>query len=94
MASTTQLETGRRPERPSMAVVEAVAAEAGVDPTELDRPLHDVIDPDALNRLVDSYAGRPGASPFEVSFSYYGYAVTVSSTGAVWVGGDAATGPP
>lgn len=77
-----------------MAVVEAVAAEAGLDPVELDRPLNDVIDPEALDRLVDSYADRPGASPFEVSFSYYGHEVTVSSGGLVRVTGDAVTLSP
>ena len=94
MATTMTFEVGRSAETPSFAVVEAVAAEEGIDPVELRRPLHEVIDPDALDRLVDSYADRPGAVPFEVSFSYYGHAVTVSSGGTVRVDGEAASRSP
>ncbi|WP_226007990.1 HalOD1 output domain-containing protein [Natrinema salinisoli] len=38
---------------PSLAVVEAVAAKNGVDPTDLECRLADVIDPIALDKLFE-----------------------------------------
>lgn len=94
MATVSRVETRQTSAAPSIAVVEAVAAREGVDPVELDRPLNDVLDPDALDRLVRSYDAQPGASPFEVSFTYYGYSVTVSSSGTVRVDGSDTTRTP
>lgn len=69
-------------EAPSLLVVEAVARREGVDPTELETRLNDVVDPDALDRLFgdgrDAPAGR-------VELRYCGYDVTVSSDGRVAV---------
>ncbi|MFC6811717.1 HalOD1 output domain-containing protein [Natrialbaceae archaeon GCM10025810] len=66
---------------PSQAVVEAVADAEGVAPRDLCppeyEPLHDVIDPEALNSLFAAKGNgspRPGGS---VSFSYCDYRVTV-----------------
>lgn len=56
--------------RPSVAVIEAVAREAGVDPLTLP-PLYDTIDPDSLDRLV------PLDGTGELVFRYHGYEVTV-----------------
>lgn len=60
----------------STAVVEAVAEAEGVSPTEMETPLQQVIDPEALNELF-----RPGRSSpddeFRVSFTYFGYEITV-----------------
>lgn len=42
---------------PSEVIVEAVAAAAGVDPTDLP-PLYDFVDPDALDSLFDTSRGR------------------------------------
>lgn len=56
---------------PSEAVVMAVAERKGVGPTEVP-PLHDVIDPDALD---DVFRGRRSG---RVTFEYAGYEVTVS----------------
>lgn len=43
------------PDEPlDVAIVYAIAATKGVSPTELDRPLNDVVDADALRRLFDS----------------------------------------
>ena len=63
----------------SVAVVEAVAEREAIDPLELERPLHDVVDTDALERLfpVDG-AGGPGSDGY-VSFVYEGRLVRVSS---------------
>jgi hypothetical protein len=61
---------------PSEAVVAAVAANEGVSETELERPLFEVVDPDALDSLFRWGTGR-------VTFEYLGYEVTVESGGAV-----------
>lgn len=80
---------------PSTAVVETVAAVRGVDPMELD-PLYEVVDPQALDRLV---APRPPRRTGDctVVFTYFDHEVTVRSPGIVRVrpledvGGDADT---
>lgn len=60
----------------SVAVCLSVAEAEGVDPVELDLPLSDVIDPDALDRLFLEESGQ-------VSFEYHDYEVTVSGDGSV-----------
>lgn len=68
----------------TIAVIEAVAAEAECDPDEL-TPLYDVIDPDALERFFE--AGTDGESPERrVVFEYDGHEVAVSGDGAIEVG--------
>ena len=66
----------------STRVIEAVAATDGRSPTELEAPLSDVIDPDALNTLFDS---SDGVSQGELTFSYCGHAVTVHADGRVQI---------
>lgn len=63
----------------SIDVVEAVATVAGVDSTTLETPLYDVVDADALDRLVD------GKLDGNVQFQYLGYRVIVEGDGAVSV---------
>lgn len=73
----------------AVAVVEAVAERAGVDATDLDRPLYDVIDPDALEALFPRDAsGRPGCRG-HVSFAYGDVQVEVTSDRQVRVVGPA-----
>lgn len=63
----------------SHAVLTAVADAEGVDPIDLDRPLYEAIDPDALDSLF-----RPDGTPRtdgRVRFSYYGYEITVHADG-------------
>lgn len=69
--------------RASAAVLEAVAAEEGCKPTDLDVPLYERVDPEALDALV--------SSPIEghISFVYHGYKLTVNGSGTVWVEGRA-----
>lgn len=67
---------------PSHAVVEAVAVREGLDIFELDVPLFDSIDPDALDSLLGARGNREGSS-VRVQFRYYGYDVTATSTGDV-----------
>ena len=61
-----------------LRVVQRVAKRKGIEPADLDRPLHDAVDPDALNRLF-RLTGAPGS----VTFQYCGHDVTVDSTGDV-----------
>ncbi|MFC7230203.1 HalOD1 output domain-containing protein [Saliphagus sp. GCM10025308] len=70
---------------PVTAVVELVADREGTDPMELQPPLYDVIDPEALNALfAPTSRGRPRESG-QVSFEYLGYDVTVRGNGDVSV---------
>lgn len=69
----------------SERVVEAVAREVGVEPTELDS-LYETLDPDALNALFAERPGRSQRSAVRVTFEYVGHPVTVSEDGAVEVG--------
>lgn len=70
---------GMDPEVLQRAVVEAVAAAAGVEPTDLD-PLYGAVDPDALSRLFWDSGGLR-----DVSFAYAGYHVRVFADGEVVV---------
>jgi len=77
-AVETRYSTG---ESPSEAVIRALAATKGVEPTELDL-LYDFIDPEAL----DSLLGGPvlgDESQTVVAFSATGFRVVVSSDGHV-----------
>lgn len=65
---------------PSTAVVEAVADEEGVEPALLSPPLYEVIDPEALNSLVDG-AGEE----FRLQFGYAGHLVRIDADGTVRV---------
>lgn len=62
----------------------AVADAKGVSPLEL-RPLAEVIDPDALERLVASMGGVTDGSAGTVEFTYSGYRVAVAGDGDVEV---------
>jgi len=70
----------------STKVCTEIAAREGVDPLQLDRPLYDVIDVGALERLVETGQRRDGGG-FEVEFTYYGYDVVVDGSGEVTVSG-------
>lgn len=66
----------------SLRVVEAVADERGVEPTELE-PLYGSVDPDGLDSLfpADDGAGdRPGP---QLSFTFAEQRVRVSSDGSI-----------
>lgn len=66
----------------SIKVVRGVAAHEGIDPTDLEPPLHAVIDTDALDALfrpVDG-AGEPAAA---IEFTYRGKLIRVDSGGHV-----------
>ncbi|SIR65578.1 HalOD1 output domain-containing protein [Natronorubrum thiooxidans] len=61
--------------RPSMAVVDLVAAVTDTDPLAL-APLYDAIDPDALDSLC-----TPDACVSSLEFEYEGYTVVVEQSG-------------
>ncbi len=61
----------------SRAVIEAVATEMNIHPTELSEPLYDVLNPDALDVLFVNNDGSGG----EVTFNYCGYSITVTAEG-------------
>lgn len=58
----------------SLSIVRTIADREGVDPTELP-PLYEVIDPDALDGLVDRNTG----DRIVVRFTYSGHVVTVET---------------
>ena len=66
---------------PSQKVIAEVARQTDVAPTDLP-PLHEVINPDALDTLFQS---TPNAGRMEgtISFEYSGYEVTVHGDGYV-----------
>lgn len=68
----------------SLSVVDAVAAETGVEPADLDRIVADVVDPVALDRVFESTPGRERTAGC-VEFPFCGYAIPVSADGIVTV---------
>ena len=70
---------------PSVAVVEAVAAEEDVPQEELDCILADVIDPGALDTLFTPKANDSHDTPSRIQFGYCGYTVTVRTSGEIVV---------
>ena len=67
----------------SLSVVSAVASREGVEPLDLATPLYDAIDPEGLDRLVESATADGRRSSPLVTFSYYGYDVAVDADGSV-----------
>ena len=68
---------------PSLTVVETIAEREGVPAEELQPPLHDAVDADALDALVRS-ASRD-RERLTIEFSYCGYTVRVTGDGEVSV---------
>lgn len=71
--------------RPSIAVVEAVAAKEGTRPRDLECLLADTIDPVALDTLFHPTPGDRERTEGHVRFRYCGYLVTVRSDRTVEV---------
>lgn len=61
----------------SAAVVAVVARDRGVEPTDLP-PLHDAIDPDALEVVVET--GNADSTVFFVEFEFADRIVTIEGT--------------
>jgi hypothetical protein len=67
------------PDSVAVSVVEAVASAAGTDPLSMEPKLYDVVDADALERLISE------GSLTRVTFEYDGYEVVVEGDGSVSV---------
>lgn len=70
---------------PSTVVIEAVAEHEGLDPLDLEHPLYEVIDTDALDALIGNDASGQAPSDTAIQFTYNGCRVKVSSDGSVEV---------
>jgi hypothetical protein len=70
---------------PSTAVIEAIAEYQDVDPTDLDHPLFEVIDPDGLDSLIGHNGSNHAMYETTVEFNYDDCRVQVSSAGSVAV---------
>lgn len=68
------------PKTPTNAVVETVAERTGRSVSDLP-PIYDVIDGDALNQLLA--AARENDATVTVQFTYAGFRVLVTESGAV-----------
>lgn len=68
---------------PSAAVVTAVANELDTDPEELETPLHDFVEPDALDALFAPTHKGVARANGRVTFSMHDCSVTVDSGGEV-----------
>ena len=80
-------------ESTSDAVIQKIAVADGVDPIEVHPPLHDAINPDALNAIfTPRHDGTPWMTGY-VTFRWGQYQVTVHSDGEIQVGEWAETGP-
>lgn len=71
------------PDTLSTAVVEAVAAKEGIDSTDVDQPLGEVVDSDALDSLFEPPGIAGSRTRGTVTFSFGGYDVLVYSDGRV-----------
>lgn len=67
------------------AVLEAVSDQADTDVLDLAVPLYDAVDPDALESFYAAAADSGQMNSMSVSFTYYGYDVTVTGAGEVTI---------
>jgi hypothetical protein len=66
---------------PTPKMVDAVAEAEDVDPATLDPPLAEVVDPDALETLIED----PTISDLEARFAYRGHDIIIDDRGQVQV---------
>ncbi|MEY7851462.1 HalOD1 output domain-containing protein [Natrarchaeobius sp. A-rgal3] len=81
---------------PSYRVVETVARKEGVSPTELSPPLFSVVDPDALDSLVQA-GSDSNPEEVEIEFTYLDYVVQIRNDPTVSISvrdGDASMDNP
>jgi hypothetical protein len=69
--------SGREPESLTAEVLAAVAEREGVEPIDLEPPLHDVVDPDALEALFADAIDGTAREDVSVEFTYRGHRVLV-----------------
>jgi len=68
---------------PSTAIVSEIARLEGMEPTEIEPPLYEVLDPDALDALFTSTGAQPPREGGYVLFTYRDYEVTVYGSGRI-----------
>jgi hypothetical protein len=71
--------------RYSVQIVRRVADKEDVRPTELDCQLADVIDPEALDQLMQSLGENDSTPTGVLTFEFCGYTVRVSAAGDITV---------
>ena len=74
---------GKHDPSPLTAIVEAVASAEGVSPADLD-PLHEIIDLEAIDRLLTN-SSRTSSHPIFIEFSVDEWNVFVRSDGVIRV---------
>lgn len=74
---------------PSIAVVETMAEVHGVEPTELDVTLYDIVDPDALDAIF--LGGTVG--DISVRLQVGRHLVTIRGDGSIQIEADSPQGP-
>lgn len=67
-------------ESPSHAVITNIAEQEGIDPLDMSPPLYDVLDPEALDRLLEPRYDGTARPDVDVTFTYRGYTVTVDDS--------------
>lgn len=83
MSRLAKIHSIEQNEPASSTVIRAIADYHGIDPIDLDQPLYDAIDPEALDALVNNATRNPAPSEFSIQFTYYGCMVDVSNDGSV-----------
>ncbi|MFP9190482.1 HalOD1 output domain-containing protein [Natronosalvus vescus] len=76
-----QIDTRPSAHSMSMRVIEAIAEDSGVDPLDLEVPLFEAVDPEALDQLFRDDV------QCTVTFEYVGREITVQHDGTVTVDG-------
>lgn len=84
MAYSATVEGPVQNERVSERVVAEVASFTGSDPLSLE-PLHDAVDPEALDKLFETDQLGLDRSSIRVRFTYCGCDVVISADGSVTV---------
>lgn len=64
----------------TIAVVTAVAEEADVDPVTIE-PLNEVVDPEAVDKIVASTSYPQGSPNASIEFTYQNYRILVKANG-------------
>lgn len=75
---------------PTTAVIEAIAEHEGVDPLELEQPLAEVVDTDAIDSIIGHGVAGQASSDIAIQFFYNGCRVQVSNDGSVEVSSNSA----
>ncbi|OVE83165.1 HalOD1 output domain-containing protein [Natronolimnobius baerhuensis] len=70
---------------PSMRIVQQIADSSAVDPLDLEPPLHEILDPEALDSLIESMAQQPAPAGASLEFVYREHRISVDGTGSVTV---------